>query len=196
MVPAARRDRVEASLYVKPIWVPARSLTVALTWDVIIVGVTFFQRPLGVLKWARRVSAGAPCCMRCTTRRRKASFGHSSGSPVDPWTIFFTLQAIFLCGEDKYHKCGDGEFIISGSGGIKYRLADTEGYIWQAKWCAVIFCACVLSWLQEEEKGNYDHVHEGLQILIIGGRGHAGHTEEDLDWYWLYPRRRGVLPRV
>ena len=58
MAPATRRDRAEMSLYVKPRWVPARSLTVALRWSVIIVGVTFVQRPLGVLRRARGVFAG------------------------------------------------------------------------------------------------------------------------------------------
>ena len=46
-----------------------------------------------------------------------------------PMAYFFTPHTIFLCGEDKHHKCGDGKFIICGSGGIKYRVADTEGYI-------------------------------------------------------------------
>ena len=31
---------------------------------------------------------------------------------------FFTPHAIFLCAEYKYHKCGGGEFIIRGVGGI------------------------------------------------------------------------------
>ena len=126
MTPAARRDHTETSLYVKPRWVPARILTVALRWAVIIVGVTFIQRPLGVLKWERGVFVGAPCCQRCVTRLRKASFGHNTGSPVSP---FFTPHTIFMCGEDKHHKCGDKKFIVRGGGGIKDRAADTEGYI-------------------------------------------------------------------
>ena len=96
MAPAARRDRAETSLYVNPRWVPARSLTMALRWAVIIVGVTFVQRPLGNLKRARGVFAGASCCRRCVTRRRKASFGHNSGSPVAPWPIF-SPRTPFFC---------------------------------------------------------------------------------------------------
>ena len=42
---------------------------------------------------------------------------------------FLTLHAIFLCGEDKYHKCGGGEFIIGGGGSVKQCAADTERYI-------------------------------------------------------------------
>ena len=61
-------------------------------------------------------------------RHHKASFGHKSGSPVAPWPIF-TLHTIFLCAEYKYHKFGGGEYIIRGGGTIKYRAADTEGYI-------------------------------------------------------------------
>ena len=46
-----------------------------------------------------------------------------------PHGLFFTLHAIFLCGEDKYHKCGGVEFIIVGVGGVEYREADSDGYI-------------------------------------------------------------------
>ena len=42
---------------------------------------------------------------------------------------FLIPHAIFLFGEDKYHKCGSGEFIIGGGGGVEHRAADTEGYI-------------------------------------------------------------------
>ena len=48
---------------------------------------------------------------------------------------FLTLRAIFLCGEDKYHKCCGDKFIIGsgvgggGGGGVKHRAADTERYI-------------------------------------------------------------------
>ena len=44
---------------------------------------------------------------------------------------FLTPYAIFLCGEDKYHKCDYGEFIIDGggSGGVKHCMDDTERYI-------------------------------------------------------------------
>ena len=68
----------------------------ALRWAVIIVEVTFIQRPLGVLKRARGVFAGAPCCQRCITHRRKASFGHNSGSPVAPWPIL-SPRTPFFC---------------------------------------------------------------------------------------------------
>ena len=87
LAPDDRRDRAETSLYVNPRWVPPRSLTVALRWAVIIVGVTFVQLPLGILKQVRVVLAGAPCCWRCVTRLHKASFGHKNGSPVAPWPI-------------------------------------------------------------------------------------------------------------
>ena len=56
MVLAAQRDRAEIYLCVKPGWVPARNLTVALSWDVIMVGLMFFQRPIVVFKRARVVS--------------------------------------------------------------------------------------------------------------------------------------------
>ena len=42
---------------------------------------------------------------------------------------FLTPHAIFLCGEDKYHKCGGGELIIGAGGGVEHRAADTERYI-------------------------------------------------------------------
>ena len=45
-----------------------------------------------------------------------------------------TPHAIFLCGEDKYHKCGGGEFIIGGSGGVEHPAYNTERYILQVKW--------------------------------------------------------------
>ena len=51
----------------------------ALRWAAIIVGVTLVQRPLGVLKRARGVSAGAPCCRRWATRHRNASLGRNMG---------------------------------------------------------------------------------------------------------------------
>ena len=66
-----------------------------LRWAVIIVGVTFVQRPLGVLKRVIGVSVGAPCYRRWATRRRNASFGHNSGSPVAPWPIFSPLTPFF-----------------------------------------------------------------------------------------------------
>ena len=70
----------------------------ALRWAVIIVGVTFVQHSLGVLKRARGVFAGgALCCRRCVTRRRNASFGHKSGSPVAPWPISSPYTP-FFCG--------------------------------------------------------------------------------------------------
>ena len=94
----------------------------------IIMGVKFVQCPIGDLKQARGVSAGASCCLRCVTRRHKASFGHNSGSPVAPWTIP-PPHDIFLSAECEYHKGGGGELIICGGGGIEYRAADTEGYI-------------------------------------------------------------------
>ena len=96
MAPAAQRDRAETYLYVNPRWVPARSLTLALRWDVIIVGVMFVQRPIGVFKRARGVFAGAPCCQRCIMRRRKASVGHNSGSPVAQWPIL-SPRTPFFC---------------------------------------------------------------------------------------------------
>ena len=97
MAPASQRDRAEKSLYVNPRWVPVRSLTMALRWAVIILGVTFVQLPLGFLKRARGVFSWAPCCRRCITRRRKASFGNNSGSPVASWPIFSprTLFSVF-----------------------------------------------------------------------------------------------------
>ena len=95
MAPASRRDRTETSLYVKPRWVPARILTLALRWAVIIVGVTFAQRPIGVLKRVRGVSVGAPCCRRWATCRRNASFGHNRGSHVDQWPIFSSRTPFF-----------------------------------------------------------------------------------------------------
>ena len=67
----------------------------ALRWAVIIVGVTFFQLPLCVLKRARGVFAGASCCQRYVTRLHKASFGYNSGSPVSPWPIFFPRTPFF-----------------------------------------------------------------------------------------------------
>ena len=42
---------------------------------------------------------------------------------------FFIPHDIFLFGEDKHHKCGNGEFIVRGGGGIEYRAANTEVYI-------------------------------------------------------------------
>ena len=99
MAPAARRDRTETSLCVNPIWVPDRSLTMTLRWDVIIVGLMFVQRPLGVLKWARGVSAGALCCRRWATRRHNAYFGNNGGSPVAPWPIFSPRTPFFCVAE-------------------------------------------------------------------------------------------------
>ena len=96
MAPAARRDRSETSLYVKPRWVPEGGLTVALRWAVIIVGLTFIQRLLGVLKQERGVSVGAPCCCRWSTRRRNASFGHNRGSHVASWPIFSPRTPFFF----------------------------------------------------------------------------------------------------
>ena len=58
-----------------------------------------------------------------------------------------------------------------------------------------ILCLCTTLDVGER-KGNYDHVHDGLQILIIGDRGHTGPPTQDLDWYWIYPRSRGVLSVV
>ena len=95
----------------------------------IIVGVTFVQCPLGDLKRAIGVLAGLFYCLRCVTRRRKASFGHNSGSAVSPWPSPPPLHVIFLCAECEYHKGGVGEFIVCGGGGIEYRADDTEGYI-------------------------------------------------------------------
>ena len=46
---------------------------------------------------------------------------------------FLNPHAIFLCGEDKYHKYGGGEFIIGGGGSVEHRAADTECYILQAE---------------------------------------------------------------
>ena len=97
MAPASQRDCAETSLYVKPRWLPTRSLTVALRWFVIILGVTFIQRLLGILKRARGVFAGAPCCWRCVTCHRKASFGHNSGSLVAPWPIFHPTRHFSVC---------------------------------------------------------------------------------------------------
>ena len=101
----------------------------ALMWAVIIVGLMFVQRPLGVLKRERGVSAGAPCCSRWATHLRNASFGHNRGVSCAPMAYFLTPHAIFLCGEDKYHKYGGGEFIIGGVGGVEHRAAETERYI-------------------------------------------------------------------
>ena len=92
----------------------------ALRWAVIIVGVMFVHRPLGVLKRARGVFAGVPCCLKYATRRHKASFGHNSESPVAPWPIF-SPHAIFLCAECKYQKGGGGEFIVRGGGKFIFR---------------------------------------------------------------------------
>ena len=61
----------------------------------IIVGVTFVQHPQGDVKQERGVSAGASCCLRCVTRRHKASFRHNIGSPVAPWPSFFSTP--FFC---------------------------------------------------------------------------------------------------
>ena len=95
MAPATRRDRAETSLGVKPRWVPAGNLAVALRWVVIIVWITYVQRPLGVLKLAREVSAGAPCCHRWDTRHCNASFGENMGSPVAPCPIFSSRTPCF-----------------------------------------------------------------------------------------------------
>ena len=128
MAPDARRKRAETSLCVKPRWVPVRSLTVALRWAVTIVGVTFVQRPLGVLKWSRGVSAGRhvfiygppdvampPFCTRGGFLRSHFLFSHP--------------HAIFLCSEDKYQKCGGSKFIISGGDGGEHCDSHTECYI-------------------------------------------------------------------
>ena len=96
MAAATQRDRAETSLCVKPRWVPARSLTVALRWAVIIVRLMFVQRPLCVLKRARGVSAGALCCRRWATRRHNASFGKYRGSPVSSCTIL-SPRTPFFC---------------------------------------------------------------------------------------------------
>ena len=95
MAPAVRRDRAKTYLCVNPRWVHARSLTVVLRWSVVIVGVTFVQRPLGALKWSRGVSAGAPCYRRWSNRLRNASFVHNRGSPVAPWPIFLPCTPFF-----------------------------------------------------------------------------------------------------
>ena len=128
MVPAAQRYHAEISLCVKTRWVPARSLTVALRWTVIIVGLTFIQRTLGVLKRARGVSTGAPFCRRWATCRRNASLGHNRGL-LWPHNLFSHPARHILCGEDKYHKCVGGEFIIVCGGGGKHSEANTERYI-------------------------------------------------------------------
>ena len=96
MAPAAQRDCAETSLCVKPRWVPARSFTVALRWDVIIMGIMFVQWTIGVLKRARWLSVGVPWCRRWSTRSRNVSFGHNRGSPVDLWPIF-SPRAPFFC---------------------------------------------------------------------------------------------------
>ena len=96
MAPAAQTDRAETYFCVKPIWVPANNLTVALRWAVIMVGLTFVQRPVGVLKRERGVSEGAPCCHIWAIRRCSASFGHRRGSPVAPCPIF-SPRTPFLC---------------------------------------------------------------------------------------------------
>ena len=53
--------------------------------------------------------------------------GEKYGVSCGPIAYLFTPHAIFLCGEDKYHKYGGGEFIIGGGGGIEYRADNTEG---------------------------------------------------------------------
>ena len=47
-----------------------------------------------------------------------------------------------------------------------------------------ILCLCT-PLAAGERKGNYDHVRDSLQLLIIGGSGHTGHLAQDLDWYWF-----------
>ena len=108
---------------------------------------------------------------------------------------FFTPHVIFLCGEDKDHKCGDGEFIIGGGCSIEYVRPTLKVISDSEMVCCQILCLCN-PLAAGEEKGNYDHVRDGLQLLIIGGCGHAGYPAQDLDWYWLHPRRRWVLPVV
>ena len=54
----------------------------------------------------------------------------------------------------------------------------------------------LLSWTQEEEEVNYDHVCGGLQLLIVEGRGHTGHPAQDLYWYWFHPIGMRVLMGV
>ena len=61
----------------------------------ILGGVTFNQLPRGDLNRARGVSFGTSCCLRCITRRHKASLGHNSGSPVAPWLIFSPCTPFF-----------------------------------------------------------------------------------------------------
>ena len=101
----------------------------ALRWAVIIVGVTFIQRPLGVLKQARGGVQGGALLLEVCYSSPQGFLWAQQRVYCGPMAYFFTPHTIFLCGEDKHHKCGDGKFIICGSGGIKYRVADTEGYI-------------------------------------------------------------------
>ena len=60
------------------------------------VGLTFVQRPLGILKRVRVVSVGDPCCRRWATQHCNASFGHKRGSPVAPCPIF-SPRTPFFC---------------------------------------------------------------------------------------------------
>ena len=57
-------------------------------------------------------------------------------------------------------------------------------------------CACVLSWLQEEEEINYNDVCDDLQLRIIGLYSHASQLAQDMYWYWFDPGGRGVLAGV
>ena len=56
------------------------------------------------------------------------------GVSCGPMSYFLTPHTIFLCGKDKYHTYGSGEFIIGGGGGVEYRAAHTERYTGQAEW--------------------------------------------------------------
>ena len=129
MAPAAQTDRAETYFCVKPIWVPANNLTVALRWAVIMVGLTFVQRPVGVLKRERGgVRRGAML----------SYMGHPSlqcllwaqeGVSCCPLSYFLTSHAIFMCYEYKYYKYGGGKFTISGGDSVEHRAYHTECYI-------------------------------------------------------------------
>ena len=72
-----------------------QNMTVILRVLKIMVGIIFSHLPVGVIARSRGVEGDTLLYIKWKTRRIRAAFGHSSGSPEALWPILLPLTPLF-----------------------------------------------------------------------------------------------------